>query len=120
MVREGKVPEGLAVATALADRGADARTRFKARLSVGKMALDAPRPEVARAMLEQLVADIDKFGLENWEPALCATTYAYLLTATREVARARGEGSPELVAKQQYLFDKLCRLDPASAIKLST
>lgn len=122
MVREGKIPEGLAVASALADRAPDGRMRFKARLSVGKMALDAPRPELARGMLEHLMTEIDKHGLENWEPALCATTYAYLLTATREVARARGGegGSPDLVAKQQYLFDKLCRLDPASAIKLST
>jgi type VI secretion system protein VasJ len=119
MVREGKIPEGLAVASALAERAPDGRARFKARLSVGKMALDAPKPELARGMLEHLMTEIDKYGLENWEPALCATTYAYLLAATREVSRARG-GAPDLVAKEQYLFDKLCRLDPASAIKLST
>jgi type VI secretion system protein VasJ len=119
MVREGKIPEGLAVASALADRAPDARTRFRARLTVGKMALDAPKPEMARAMFEHLVGEIEKHGLEIWEPALCATTYAYLLSATREVSRARG-GAPDLVAKEQYLFDKLCRLDPAAAIKLST
>ena len=119
MVQDGKVADGLAIALALADRAPDARTRFKARLSVSKMALDVPKPALARAMLEHLVGDIERHGLETWEPALCATAYSYLLAATREVSRAKG-GSPDLEAKEQFIFDKLCRLDPASAIKLST
>jgi type VI secretion system protein VasJ len=119
MANEGRLGDGLAVALALADRAADARMRFRARLAVGKMALDGAKPELARAMLEHLMGDVDRFGLETWEPAVCATLYSYLLTATRDVTRAKG-GSPDLVAKEQHLFDKLCRLDPASAIKLST
>jgi len=119
MVSEGKVADGLAVALALADRSADARLRFRARLAVGKMALDGSKAELARPMLEHLLADVERFNLESWEPALCATLYSYLLVATREVTRARGD-SPDLVAREQHLFDKLCRLDPASAIKLST
>ncbi len=118
MVTGGKVAEGLGVALALADRGADARRRFQARLAVGKMALDGAKPDLARALLEHLIADVERHGLETWEPALCATLYSYLLAATREVSRAKGD-SPDLVAKAQVLFDKLCRLDPASAIKLS-
>jgi type VI secretion system protein VasJ len=93
--------------------------RFRARLAVGKMALDAAKHELARGMLEHLVVDVERHGLETWEPATCATLYSYLLVASREVSRARG-GSPDLVVREQYLFDKLCRLDPASAIKLST
>jgi len=119
MAGEGRLADGLAIALALADRAADARMRFRGRLAVGKMALDGSRPELARAMLDHLVVDVERFGLETWEPAVCATLYSYLLTATREVTRAKG-GSPDLEAKEQHLFDKLCRLDPASAMKLST
>jgi type VI secretion system protein VasJ len=119
MAAEGRLADGLAIALALADRAADARMRFRGRLAVGKMALDGSKPELARAMLDHLVVDVERFGLETWEPAVCATLYSYLLTATREVTRAKG-GSPDLEAKEQHLFDKLCRLDPASAIKLST
>jgi type VI secretion system protein VasJ len=119
MVSEGKVPDGLGLAVALADRSPDARTRFRARLRIGKMALDAAKHDLARGMLEHLLSDVERHGLEIWEPATCATLYSYLLAATREVARAKG-GSPDLEAKEQKLFDKLCRLDPASAIKLST
>jgi type VI secretion system protein VasJ len=119
MVAEGKLADGLATALALADRAADARLRFRARLTVGKMALDAAKPELARAMLEHLVSEVERHHLETWEPVTSATLYTLLIAATREVLRAKG-GSPELEARQQYLFDKLCRLDPASAIKLST
>jgi type VI secretion system protein VasJ len=119
MVSGGKLADGLASALALADRAADARLRFRARLAVGKMALDASKHELARGMLEHLLVDVERHGLETWEPATCATLYSYLLVAAREVSRAKG-GSPDLGAREQYLFDKLCRLDPASAIKLST
>ena len=119
LVSGGNAADGLATALALADRAADARLRFRARLAVGKMAIDASKHDVARGMLEHLVADVERFGLETWEPATCATLYSYLLVSSREVSRARG-GSPDLVAREQYLFDKLCRLDPASAIKFST
>jgi type VI secretion system protein VasJ len=118
LVESGKVAEGLAIGVALADRSADARLRFRARLSVGKMALDAAKHDLARGMFEHLMSDVERHGLEVWEPATCATLYSYLFAATREVSRAKG-GSPDLVAREQYLFDKLCRLDPASAIRLS-
>ena len=118
MVREGKVADGLALALALADRCADDRARFRARLAIGKMALEASKPDVARPMFEHLVAEVERHQLESWEPALCASLYAQLLVATREFARLHG-ASADLTAREQHLFDKLCRLDPASAIKLS-
>ena len=131
MVGEGQVAEGLAIGIALADRSADARLRFRARVAVAKMALDGSKADLARPMLEHLLADVERYQLESWEPALCATLYSYLFVATKEVARARaaqegrGEGAgvadtAELAARQRFFFDKLCRLDPASAIKLST
>jgi type VI secretion system protein VasJ len=119
MVTEGKVADGLSTALALADRAADGRTRFRSRMSVAKMALDAAKHDLARSMFEHLVADIERHGLDTWEPTTSASVYTNLIVATREVARAKG-GSPELASREQHLFDKLCRLDPASAIKLST
>ena len=118
MVSEGKMADGLGVASALASRGADARTRFRAQLSVARMALEGSKPELARPMLESLLEDIQRHGLEAWEPSLCAAVYASLLVAIRAASRAKN-ASPDLTGKEQFAFDKLCRLDPASAIKLS-
>jgi type VI secretion system protein VasJ len=118
LVTDGKVADGLALAVALAERSPDGRTRFRARLAVGRMALDGGKPELGRPMLEHLAGEIDRHDLESWEPGLCATLYASLLVATREAARAKG-APPDLAARATVLFDKLSRLDPASAIKLS-
>ncbi len=118
MVGDGKVGDGLAVASALANRAADARTRFRGQLTVARMALDGSKPELARPMLENLLEDIQRHGLEAWEPALCATVYASLVVAIRAALRAKS-GPADLAGKEQIVFDKLCRLDPASAIKLS-
>jgi type VI secretion system protein VasJ len=122
MVTEGKVAEGLATALALSERSPDGRTRFRARLAVGRMALEGSKPELARPLLEHLVGEAERHHLEAWEPALCVTLYASLLVATREVSRGSGNAkgsAPELAARERLLFDKLCLLDPASAIKLS-
>jgi len=115
----GRVADGLSLGLALAERAPDARLRFRARLGVAKMAIDAAKHDLARGMLEQMLHDVERHGLETWEPATCATLYSQLLVATREVSRAKGE-TPELTVRQQQLFDKLCRLDPAAAIRLSS
>jgi type VI secretion system protein VasJ len=119
MVTEGKVPDALRLGLALAARAPDARMRFRGRLTVGKMALDGSKPELARPILEHMCSDVEQYSLETWEPALCATLYAYLLQAVRELLRA-SNGSTELETRAHQVFDKLCRLDPASAIKFSS
>ncbi|MGD0676376.1 MAG: type VI secretion system protein TssA [Polyangiaceae bacterium] len=118
LVTSGQLAEGLGAAAALAARGADGRTRFRAALALGKMALTGSRPEIARAILDRLVLDVDHHDLEVWEPALCATLYASLLLATRDAARKRPAG-PEAASREQAIFDKLCRLDPAAALKFA-
>jgi type VI secretion system protein VasJ len=118
MVTDGKVADGLGIATALANRAADARTRFRGQLAVARMAIDGGKSDLARPMLESLLDDIHRHGLEAWEPALCASVYASLVVAIRTALRAK-TGPPDLAGREQIVFDKLCRLDPASAIKLS-
>jgi type VI secretion system protein VasJ len=118
MVGEGKVADGLGVASALAARAPDARSRFRAQLAVARLAIEGSRADLARPMLERLVDDIQRHGLEEWEPALCASVYSSLLVSIRAVL-GKGGGPPDLAGKEQFVFDKLCRLDPASAIKWS-
>jgi type VI secretion system protein VasJ len=116
MVSEGKIAEGLGLGAVLAARGADGRARFRSNLALAKMAVKGSRADVARAILERLVADVDRHDLEAWEPSLCGTLYASLLSAMRDGARAKPP-APEAAGKEQVIFDKLCRLDPAAALK---
>lgn len=113
MVAGGKLAEGLSLASQLAARAADARTRFRGRLVVGELALLASKPEVGRPILEQLVQEISNRQLEDWEPALCASALSTLLATYR--AMGLDFDRPEI----RPHYERLCRLDPAAGLKWS-
>lgn len=113
LVKKGQVPEGLSLATQLATRGPDARTRFKARLQIAQMALLGGQPRMGRAILAALVGEADQHQLEVWEPTLCAEVYSTQVSCLR--AMEPKERAPE---DEALLFSKLSRLDPASALRL--
>ncbi|HYQ43730.1 MAG TPA: type VI secretion system protein TssA [Polyangiaceae bacterium] len=115
LVVGGKVAEGLTLAVQLASRGADARTRFRARLSVAKLAISGGKPDVARPILEGLLAEADRHQLEDWEPELCAS----LLSALFLCRKATSKPGPEEDSAWSAIFGRLCRLDPAAALRLS-
>jgi type VI secretion system protein VasJ len=116
LVVGGKVPEGLSLAVQLASRGADARTRFRARLSVAKLAISGGKPDVARPILEGLLAEADRHQLEDWEPELCASLLSALFLCRKATSKP-GSDEDSLWSK---IFGRLCRLDPAAALRLST
>jgi hypothetical protein len=109
---QGRVSEAVALAIGLANRAGDPRGRFRGFLVAGQTAMDAGKAAVARPLLEGLLEHVERHQLEVWEPALCVTLYASL------VACLRALGTSD--SKEQELFDKLCRLDPAAAMGLET
>jgi type VI secretion system protein VasJ len=115
MVTTGKVPEGLALGMALATRAPDARARFRSRLSVAQMAIEGGKGEVARSILEGLAGEVEQHGLETWEPVLSAQVYASLLACLKTSGAAK---NADAASRQLWLFDRLCRLDPAAALKV--
>ncbi|HMA94810.1 MAG TPA: type VI secretion system protein TssA [Polyangiaceae bacterium] len=113
LVDGGKVAEGLFLANQLAARAADARLRFRGRLTVGELALQGGKPEVGRPILEQLVSEMETRGLDDWEPTLCASALSTLLAVYR--ALGLNLDGPEI----KPFRDRLCRLDPAAGLKWS-
>ena len=120
MVLAGSVIEGLQLGIALSARGGDARGRFRSRLLVAQMALEGNKRDLAKPMLEALVSDVEAHHLETWEPALCIPVYSSLLACLRGGRAPETSVAPEQLVREEYLFDKLCRLDPAAAVKAST
>ncbi len=110
----GKVAEGLSLAIQLSRRSKDARSTFRAKLETAQLALKASKPELARPLLDGLVAEAETHGLEHWEPTLCAELYAALLKSRRASASNSHEPSDGVV------LDRLCRLDPAAAMKANS
>jgi len=114
LVQGGKIGEGLGLALQLARRGADARARFRSRLETAALALKGGKPELARPLLDGLVREAETHGLEHWEPELCARLYEALLKARQGASKA---GAFEGSLSDAEVFDRLCRLDPAAALR---
>jgi type VI secretion system protein VasJ len=68
--QSGQLAEALTAVIPLANGIGDPRRRFEIKTRVARMALTGGRNDVARAMLEGLVAEADKHQLETWEPVL--------------------------------------------------
>jgi type VI secretion system protein VasJ len=123
LVGGGKVADGLALAAQLAKRGADARARFRAKLQVARLAIQGGKPDLARPLLEGLAVEGDRHSLDEWEPSLSASLYASLLAVMPDESQGDEDGRPaESRAgglSREVVFSRLCRLDPAAALKLS-
>jgi type VI secretion system protein VasJ len=106
LVAAGRHAEGLAIAVQLARRGADTRERFRSSLDLARLAMNAGAQEVARPILEGLVATAKAHSLETWDPSLCARLYAGLY-------RCLPADAPDRAA----VFEVLCRIDPGAALR---
>ena len=133
------VPEGLADATSDARRLAgggnlpqairmlqqgifstgDRRGQFLWRLGLARLCLDSGMPALATPHLEELEALIQRHDLEAWEPKLCLSVYAALLTARRALLKDPRRATPDLMQRTNDLQDRLCRLDAATALSLA-
>ena len=91
--------------------------RFRARLEIAKLCLQAGQIGIARAQLDGLDNLAAHHRLSEWDPALCADLYGALFAAHRGMNQAE-EPTPEARARQTAAFERLCELDASSAIKL--
>ena len=113
-ITSGQIGEGVGVMVALARRAGDGRSSFRIELEAAQLALDAQKPNLARPILEGLVRTIDVRGLDSWDPEICVSVYASLLTALRAT-------KPPIVDaghREAVIIEKICRLDPALAVRM--
>jgi type VI secretion system protein VasJ len=88
------------------------------RLEMARLCLDAGRAGVAIAHLEVLESEIDRHGLEDWDPGLCLQVYTSLLLARRALLKDPRRATPDLAQKTTQTHERLCRLNPAAALSL--
>lgn len=110
LIKAGQVDQGLAEMTRLAARETTGRDRFQRRLLLADICLTSKRERLARSILEELSAQIDKHQLEQWESTeLIAAAW----TRLHQVYR-RNEADADRAAA---LYERLCKLDPWQALK---
>jgi type VI secretion system protein VasJ len=101
-----------------ADAAAGERNRFKWRMAMAEMLQSAGQSDVAIPILEYLAEQIERHGLDAWEPSLSARCYALLHAGYQKRASGKdAQESPEFKVRMDLAFAKLCRLNPSMVIK---
>ncbi|MDD5158791.1 MAG: type VI secretion system protein TssA [Sulfuricurvum sp.] len=84
--------------------------KFQWRLLHAQVALAAGKPLMALALIEELEREIEHFSLEEWQPELVAKVYRFYLNSFNRTQIER--------EKYDVAFQRLCRVDMASAIDI--
>jgi hypothetical protein len=110
----GKGPDAIAMLQSKATTAPSAAARFRYRLGVGQVALALNQVALAKGVFEGLERDVEAHGLEAWEPALAAASAEGLVLCHRALAK----GGKPIPPEAGVLYDRVCRLDPATALRL--
>lgn len=112
-LKSGQFSEGLALLRQGISAARCERERFLAKLNLADFCVEANKPELARPLLQELTAMIDKHRLEDWEsPELN-------LRLWKAVYRCyRNSGNQNDQEQINRAFDKLCQLDVEQALAL--
>jgi type VI secretion system protein ImpA len=111
-VRSGEPEQGIELLINQALQERSARERFLRRAEAAQIMVDIGRDAIALPILEDLLRDIDKHGLEGWEAGETVALPMGLLF--RCMRRSTGD-TPET----QGLYLRICRLDPMQAMEIS-
>jgi len=83
------------------------------RISLCRVLINAGRAELALPQLEALEAEIDAHGIASWEPGLALQGLELVYAGFRDCARE------PLRDRAGAVFDRIARINPAAAFKIS-
>lgn len=111
--RQGKADEAAEALQKRIRAGASGKERILWRMALVEALVAGRRQAVALPHVDRLLADLDAYGLEEYDPevALRILTLAWSASEGREDAA--------WAAKRAGVGDRLARLDPAAALRLA-
>jgi type VI secretion system protein VasJ len=117
LARKGRLSHALGRLLEVLGKDGSARGRFLARLELAALASDSGKERIAAPLLEGLDRELQRYGLEDWEPGLALRVLEALYRCRKRLAERRG-ATPEDTARAEEVFARLCRLDPATGAAL--
>jgi type VI secretion system protein ImpA len=109
--RAGRPERAIALLMRESSREKTKRGRFVLQSQLARIMVEAGHERIAMPILEELIADIESYKLEEWEFGELVATPMTLLFRCME----KTEGDE---ATRQSLYLRICRLDPIQAIGL--
>jgi len=105
----GRLDEAIAILSGELKRERSGRGRFQRRMQLAHLLMAGGHEQIAYPILLSLADEIDRRGLEDWEPG---DVLAHPLTLLWKCA-ASFNGDEE---KRQGIYARICRLDPHKAL----
>ena len=110
--RSGRTQEGIEMLLREMSRERNGRSRFHRKVQVTQLCISTGHDTIAVPILEELVAEIERRKLEDWEsPEMLAQPLALLYRCL-----AKGDDN---VDERQKLYAWICRLDPLQAMNVA-
>lgn len=112
-VRGGQPRRAIEILMHEVSRERSPRARFVRRTQIATIMVDAGMDTLAKPILEDLIAQMEKHELDGWESGeMVSLPLALLYRCLRKLA----EDEP----RRQELYLRICRLDPLQAMSLDT
>ncbi|MDC4206322.1 MAG: type VI secretion system domain-containing protein [Candidatus Manganitrophus sp.] len=118
LLGQGEAKGAVALFQERINGAASRRERFLLQLELAQLCLDAGHPKVALSQLDALQREIDRFSLEEWEPALSLEVLRVSWRVLNRLSRDSDPGSPEWAVRAEAIYGRISRLDPVSALEL--
>ncbi len=112
----GKLQEAVALFKEGIAKALHRRQRFLWRLQLARLCLDAGKPQLALPQLVSLDEEVNRFSLEEWEPALSLEVIRQLFLCRQRLAAGMQERPPDVERQLQELYQRLCKLDVNAAL----
>jgi type VI secretion system protein ImpA len=111
LAKSGKISDAVESLTREASRERSGRERFQRQLEVSRLCFSTGHFTIAVPILQNMVSEIEKRGLFEWEdPSLVAQPLILLVQCMDRTKRDPAE--------RTRVYDLLCRLEPAYALQL--
>ncbi len=107
---KGKLAQAMELLQTRALRRGSLREQFQWRTSLAHFTLESKKPHLARPLLEALLGEIERLGLEAWEPGLCLPVL-YDLYKILKSDKNRKEAA-------ESIFRRLCAVNMGAALHL--
>jgi len=112
-VRGGQPRRAIEILMHEVSRERSPRARFVRRTQIATIMVDAGMDTLAKPILEDIIAQMEKHELDGWESGeMVSLPLALLYRCLRKLA----EDEP----RRQELYLRICRLDPLQAMRLDT
>ena len=114
LIRSNRTAEAFSLLQAHVSAASSGRERFLRKLELAEVCLDSGNAPLAYPILDELASTIERAGLEEWEDKqIIAAAWAALVRCARQF-----ETNPQIQARGQEIFARLCRLDLSRALNV--